>query len=270
MKSEHHSIWNALSDVAGNRFPRTSTYDPQWILDNTMGPNPLWLAEWLCERMDLRPGMRVLDLGCGMGLSSIFLAKEFGVQVWAADLWVAPTRISERICAAGLANQVFPIHADARKLPFADQFFDAIVCVDAYIYFGTDDLYLDQLVKFIRPAGEIGIVVPGFMQDIQGTLPKHLLPFWAQECWSWHTIDWWRWLWQRTGLVSIETADRLSDGWQLWAAWERAVHAMENPDAAQDDPGPDAKVLLADRGRYMGFLRMVGRRRALPDGSRDG
>ena len=35
----------------------------------------------------LEPGMRVLDLGCGKGLSSIFLAKEFGVQVWAADLW---------------------------------------------------------------------------------------------------------------------------------------------------------------------------------------
>jgi ubiquinone/menaquinone biosynthesis C-methylase UbiE len=41
-----------------------------------MGPNPLWLTEWLCELMDLRPGMRVLDLGCGRAPSSIFLAFE--------------------------------------------------------------------------------------------------------------------------------------------------------------------------------------------------
>jgi cyclopropane fatty-acyl-phospholipid synthase-like methyltransferase len=36
--------------------------------------------------MNLQPGMRVLDLGCGRALSSIFLHREFGLQVWAADL----------------------------------------------------------------------------------------------------------------------------------------------------------------------------------------
>lgn len=256
-----------LADAARDRFPRASSYDHPWILGSSMGPNPLWLTEWLCQRMDLHPGMRVLDLGCGMGLSSIFLAREFDVQVWAADLWVPPTKISESIRTAGLAEQVFPIHADARKLPFAEGFFDAIVCVDAYIYFGTDDLYLDDLVRFVRGEGQLGIVVPGFMQDIRGKLPEHLRPFWAQECWSWHTIDWWRWLWQRTGLVSIETADSLDDGWRLWASWERAVHATQNPEASQDDPGPDAAVLLADQGRYMGFHRMIARRNRLAETS---
>jgi cyclopropane fatty-acyl-phospholipid synthase-like methyltransferase len=46
-----------------------------------MGPNVLWLTEFVCEAMDLRAGMRVLDLGCGKALSSIFLAREFAVQV---------------------------------------------------------------------------------------------------------------------------------------------------------------------------------------------
>lgn len=54
-----------------------------------MGPNVLWLTEFLGQAMELQPGMRVLDMGCGRALSSIFLAKEFGVQVWAADLWIA-------------------------------------------------------------------------------------------------------------------------------------------------------------------------------------
>ena len=50
------------------RFPRTSAYNPEWIVAGLSGgANPLWLAEWLCEALDLKPGMRVLDLGCGDG-----------------------------------------------------------------------------------------------------------------------------------------------------------------------------------------------------------
>ena len=66
------------------RFPRTSRYHPKWIIAGVSGgSNSLWLTEWLAEALDLRPGMRVLDLGCGRGASSIFLRREFGVQVWA-------------------------------------------------------------------------------------------------------------------------------------------------------------------------------------------
>ena len=74
------------------KFPFSNKYDPNWVLDNSMGPNALWLTEWLCETMDLKPDMRVLDLGCGRALSSVFLAKEFGVQVWAYDLWIGSHR----------------------------------------------------------------------------------------------------------------------------------------------------------------------------------
>lgn len=55
-----------------------------------MGPNALWLVEWLAEALPLRAGMRVLDLGCGRAMTSIFLAREFGVQVWATDFWITP------------------------------------------------------------------------------------------------------------------------------------------------------------------------------------
>ena len=139
-------------------FPRSSAYHPEWVIAGVSGgANPLWLTEWLAGVLDLRPGMRVLDLGCGRALSSIFLHREFGVQVWATDLWFSATENLQRIRDAGVEDGVFPIHADARSLPFAAEFFDAIVSIDSFVYYGTDDLYLNSLARFVKPGGWVGI-----------------------------------------------------------------------------------------------------------------
>src|SRR5499427_2795205 len=146
-------------------FPRSSQYSPEWILASVSGgANALWLIEWLAEALDLRPNMRVLDLGCGRASSSIFLRREFGVQVWATDLWISAAENIQRIRDAGVDDGVYPIHADARSLPFASNFFDAIVSIDAFYYFGTDDLYLNYLAHFVKPGGPIGIAGVGLVR----------------------------------------------------------------------------------------------------------
>jgi len=245
------------------RFPLSAKYDPWWVVSNHMAPHPLWLTEWLCRDMELEPGMRVLDMGCGKAITSIFLAKEFGVQVWANDLWIKPTENWQRIREAGVEDCVFPIHAEARSLPYAEGFFDAIVSVDAHNYYGTDDLYLDYFVKFVRLSGRIGIAVPGLMRDFDGPVPEHLTRrqksggvFWGSVCWAWHTPQWWRHLWGRTGLVDVVLAEAMPDGWRAWLQFEKAA------DAAGTNQFPsDQEALEADGGRYIGFVRMIGRRK---------
>lgn len=245
------------------RFPRASRYPAQWVAENQMGPNALWLAEWLCEALTLEPGMRVLDLGCGRALSSIYLAKEHGVHVFACDLWVAAGDNWERIVAAGAADQVVPIQAEAHALPFAEGFFDAIVSLDAYTYFGTDDLYLGYLMRYLRAGGEIGIVVPGLMRDIAEPPADLTRPqdngrvFWAPDCWCFHTADWWRRHWQRAGLVLDVRTDTLEDGWRHWARHERAVEA-----SGRGLFPSDAQAIEQDRGATLGLVRAIARRKA--------
>jgi SAM-dependent methyltransferase len=249
--------------LKNDRFPRSAKYDPEWVLKGWMGPNVLWLTEWLGEKMDLRPRMRVLDMGCGKALSSVFLAREFGVQVWATDLWISATENWQRIREAGLENQVYPIHAEAHSLPYAEEFFDAIVSMDSYQYYGTDDLYLNYLRKFVRPGGQIGIVVPGLVRDFEGPVPEHLTrprksggSFWADECWCFHTTAWWRHFWARTGLVDVEVADILRDGWRDWLQYEKAcAEAGTLLFPSEEEP------LEADAGRYLGLIMVVGRRK---------
>ena len=147
------------------RFPRSSEYHPDWIIAGVSGgANSLWMTEWLTTALDLRPGMRVLDLGCGRACSSIFLRREFGVQVWATDLWFSVSENIQRIRDAGVEDGVFPIHADARLLPFPAEFFDAIVCIDSFPYYGTDDLYLEYLARFVKRGGPVGVAGAGLMQ----------------------------------------------------------------------------------------------------------
>src|SRR5262245_15402905 len=153
-----------LSDnrpVSG-RFPRASKYHPDWVMASVSGgANSLWLTEWLAPALNLKPEMRVLDLGCGRAASPIFLRRAFNVQVWSTDLWFSASENLQRIRDAGVEDGVFPIHADARALPFATEFFDAIVSIDSFMYYGTDDLYLSYLARFLKPGGVMGIALAG-------------------------------------------------------------------------------------------------------------
>lgn len=238
------------------RYPRSATYDPQWQVATCMGPNALWLLEDLAEDLDLRPGMRVLDLGCGMAATSIFLAREFGVTVWAADLWVKPTENFARIAEAGLAGSVFPIHAEAHDLKFADGYFDAVVSVDSYQYFGTADLYIGYLTRFLRPGGQLGIAVPGVTAELTGP-PEHLRHFWAWDFAVFHTVDWWRRHWQRTGRVAVRSAREQPDGWRSWLLWSEVCAEHGISEFVREGSAHTVAMLQADAGRTFTFPLLV-------------
>lgn len=239
--------------LQSDRFPRASRYNPDWVIASASGgANALWLTEWLAGSLDLRPGMRVMDLGCGRAASSIFLHREFGLDVWATDLWFSASENFVRIRDAGAGGHVFPIHGDARSLPYADEFFDAIVSIDSFVYYGTDDTYLNYLARFLQPAGVLAIAGAGLTREIDGPIPAHLREWWEPTMWCLHSAEWWRCHWERTGLVAVERADTMPDGWRAWLEWQRAV---------APDNSVESRALEADRGEYLCYVRAVARRR---------
>jgi cyclopropane fatty-acyl-phospholipid synthase-like methyltransferase len=247
--------------LARQRFPRSSNYDARWVIENVMGPQPLWLMEWLSSALDLPSGARVLDLGCGKALTSIFLAREYGVRVVAADLWTQPGENWTRIKDAGCADSVIPVHAEAHDLKFADGYFDAVLSVDAYHYFGTSELYLAYLARFLRPGGLLGIVVPALAAELNDDqVPEHLQPYWAPDFWTFHSARWWRQLWSRSGQVDVELADFLDDGWQDWALWDETCAQLSENEFVIENAGREAQMVRLDAGRNLGFARIVARR----------
>jgi cyclopropane fatty-acyl-phospholipid synthase-like methyltransferase len=228
------------------RYPLSAKYDPEWIFENSLGSQSLWLTESLCRMLPLESGMRVLDLGCGRMAPSIFLAREFGVHVWGVDTRVDPTENLDRIKAMEVEDRVYPMKGDARSLPFPEGFFDVVLGINTFQFFATDELYPFYAVKLLKSGGRIAFIVPALMKEFDSGVPEHLRQFWDPTFRVWHTADWWRRHWE--GVVDIECIDYLEgeDGWRLWALWQEAIDVED--------------MVRRDAGRYISFLRFVSRR----------
>nr|MDT0666306.1 hypothetical protein [Micromonospora sp. DSM 115978] len=166
------------------------------------------------------------------------------MTVWAGDLWIAPDDNWPRITAAGCGGSVYPLRLEAHTFPFAAGFFDAVVSVDAYHYFGTDQLYLNYLTPFLCEGGQLGVVVPGFRREPgDGEPPEHLRPFWDPDFATFHSPAWWERLWRSSGRVDVQRADLVPDGAEHWLRW------MEVCLATGRTPMPEAAAAEAEMRR---------------------
>ncbi len=197
-------------------------YDQKFVIENLMGPNSMMIMEELVRSLDLQAGMKVLDLGCGKALSSILLAKEYGVTVFATDLWIEASDNWNRIRLMGLEDKIIPIHAEANDLPYANDFFDVAISVDAYHYFGTGENYLkDSFAPLVKEGGQLAIAMPGLTREFEKGVPENLKPYWVEEMNTFHSHRWWKDLWIKSEVVEVTGAKDLKchhDAWQSWLA----------------------------------------------------
>jgi cyclopropane fatty-acyl-phospholipid synthase-like methyltransferase len=219
-----------------------------------MGPNCIKLLEALTKDVKVTKDMRIMDLGCGRGLTSIFLANEFGATVFATDLWIPATENYQRFQALGLDERIIPIHANALDLPYADGYFDAIVSVDAYHYFGLNAGFMDEkIAPLVKPGGAIAITVPGVITDLDAT-PPELQPYISDEDMAtFRSCAWWRALLEKSSLLHIEQIseldkDAFSEVWNDWLQCDNE-YAIRDRGMMEDDDG-----------KYLNFVSIIGRR----------
>lgn len=230
-------------------FYKADKYDKDFLKENMMGPNSMKILEELLKDVNLNSSMRVLDLGCGRGLTSVFLAREYGVKVFALDLWIEATENFERFKKAGVENLIVPIHADALNMPFADGYFDAVISVDAYHYVGNNDSFFSEKVRpLIKEGGIAAIAFPGMKYEVQNNIPEEMKPFWEEEALTmWHSINWWKPKFENElNNIKIWEMSCFDDAWKDWLE-------SDNPYAIED------RVMMStDNGRYMNLIGIIG------------
>lgn len=86
--------------------------------------------------------------------------------MYATDLWIGATENYERFKDLGLADRIIPIHADGNDLPFAHNYFDTVISVDAsYYYFGREAGFMDaKLAPFVKQGGDHCTGFPGIQR----------------------------------------------------------------------------------------------------------
>ncbi len=156
------------------------------------------------DRLGLRPGDRLLDLGCGFGRHA-FEALRRGAHVVACDLGIDELQqVRATVAAMWEADEVAPgvvletANGDATHLPFADGAFDRVIASEVMEHIDDDVAALAELTRVLRPGGTIAITVPATLPErsrvvqvlaaaglvVDGDHRAHALhsPYWWLRC----------------------------------------------------------------------------------------
>lgn len=224
--------------------------DKNILNERLMGPDCTIILDELLEGYENNDEIRILDLGCGKGLTSIMIAEKYkNAIIYAADLWVEATDNYKFFKEQGYENRIIPLNTSAENLPFAYHYFDIIVSIDAYHYFGTDKNFFKENIKpYLKDNGLIFIAVPGMKDDYE-KVPQDLKGFISDEDFRFFkSIKYYEnILKENIKEIKIEEMKCFNEAWDSWLA-------TDNPYAVED-----IELLKADNGKFLNLIGIKGK-----------
>jgi len=225
----------------------------EFLKASMMGPNAMRITEEMASFLEIKEKARILDLGCGWGLSTLLLVEKYDAQVFAADLWIPPTENYGRFESLGISDQAIPISVDAAKgLPFAHGYFDILFSVDAYHYFGDTPGMLESLMSFVKKGGYIAIAIPGLQYEFGEDVPDEMKPYWQEPEMerTIHSLDWWKAIWSEAAGIELVDIREMACHKEAWEEWL----ASPNPYAQGD-----IEMMKADDGKYFNTIQFIAK-----------
>lgn len=239
---EIQKILSAFRTPDRTCYPELDEYSRDQCYEDFFGGGGLYLAVQMLRTLRLKPDDIVLDLGCGKGATSIFLAKHCGVQVVALDLWTSAKFLNEKFSSQSYADRISAIQMDATQpLPFPENYFDAIFCMNSFNFYGGNVGFLRHLLKHLKPGGQLCIgseVLSAEFTEEQIANPPPVYSFrlpppnehvdvFEDDFGKQHTSDWWRGLLQSSGLLNVECCHELEEADVIYEELVRYEHEHE-------------------------------------------
>ena len=168
----HYDTGNDLFEIMLNSYMTYSC--GYWRRANTLETAQRDKLELICRKLELKPGQRVLDIGCGFGSFARYAAEHYGVAVLGISVSQQQIELARRL-SAGLPIEFR--HIDYRDL---DEFFDRIVSIGMFEHVGHR-YYRDFFAsceRCLKPSGLLLLHTIGFLKE-EGPNPwfeKYILP----------------------------------------------------------------------------------------------
>jgi SAM-dependent methyltransferase len=265
------TVRESLRGVDRSKYPWLDGYTREEIWRDS-GPGGLYLVSVLAQALDLQPGAEVLDLGCGAAESSLYLARHCGARVFAADLWTDPTENAAKIARRGYCGTVIPLRLDAAKpLPFADGYFDGVLCVNNLNFYGTDLAAIDRIARHIKKGGVFcsgGECLNQEFTPEQVADPPEVYSFhptvWVNDFLTSHSPGWWAEHVGRSEMLRLASCQELADGRRFYEE-QALVTEPEGYFGLSPEEARELEMRQIAYGRenrpYMTAYQLVARRR---------
>lgn len=145
------------------------------------------LIEELLQWATVQQATDILDVGCGIGGSSLYLAAKF--RAAATGITLSPVqagRATERARAAGLSDYVQFQVADALDMPFADNSFDFVWSLESGEHMPDKTRFMQELCRVLKPGGQMLMVTwchrPIEQQPLTADEQQHLQEIYRVYC----------------------------------------------------------------------------------------
>jgi sarcosine/dimethylglycine N-methyltransferase len=110
----------------------------------------------MAEMVDLRPGMRVVDLGCGYGSTARYLASNYGCHVTGTNISQKELSLArERAAGASLENLLSFEYGDFHDIPYAYGSFDVVWSQEAFLHAYDKRRVLSECKRVLTPGGTL-------------------------------------------------------------------------------------------------------------------
>jgi len=169
----HYDLSNEFFETF---LDRTMTYSCGFFADDRTSLETAQEAKLrrLADKLDIRPGMNILEIGCGWGSFALLLAREYGCRVKGLTLSKRQHELArERVAQAGLTDRIDIALEDFRETTGT---FDRIVSVEMFEALGYEnwEVFFSKCHELLAPSGTIGLQVI--------TIPDHRFTQYRKHC----------------------------------------------------------------------------------------
>lgn len=223
--------------ITEKKPPMNTTFlDMQAAVGVTKHPGGYAATDELLALCHIEQARTVLNVGCGIGVGSVYIAKRYGCQVVGIDIseqMIAWSR--QRAKEEGVADKVEFEVADLLNLPFAANRFDLVFCESVLNFVADKGQAIRELVHVTNPGGYVGINEMFWLAEAPAALAPQVQAILGGDQ-PLPTVAEWQAIWAASGLkervVRIhpvdprqEVKDRIAwIGWRwLVRAWGRAL-----------------------------------------------